>query len=257
MSTPKHNPTGDVKMARIVVITGGNRGLGQALVTKFSLQGDHVAVLDIAPTPDDETQQMLEGHQGQYLPCDVRDRLAVEVAIQHITETMGPIDVLVNNVGALHVAEFMQMTDDEWQRMFDVNVKGLFTVTQRVARDMIAREQGTIVNIASMSGKMAIPGQSAYGAAKAAVIHLTKVLALELGVYHIRVNSVCPGILFTDVGHRNMVQLSARKDWKERSAVKRLGTPDDVAEVVAFLASPAAGYMTGQAINVTGGMVMD
>lgn len=244
-------------MSRVVAITGGNRGIGQTLVNKFSAQGDKVAVLDAAPTQDDEIEEILKDSGGRYFPCDIRDRLQVNVAVSDMEREMGPVDVLINNVGILRVNDFINITEDEWDLMFDVNVKGLLFVTQPVARSMIARQQGTIVNIASMAGKIGMVGRGAYGATKAAVIQLTKVLALELGPHNIRVNSVCPGILFTEAGMPNLPSLGARREWKDKSALRRLGTPDEVASVVAFLASPAAEYMTGQALNVTGGMVMD
>jgi 3-oxoacyl-[acyl-carrier protein] reductase len=244
-------------MNRTVVVTGGNRGIGQAIVNAFSQQGDKVCVLDMASKPDDETQEILKVHGGRYFPCDVRDRIQVNSAIATLEHDMGTPDVLVNNVGLLHVQDFLHVTEDDWDLMFTANVKSLLFVTQPIAQSMAARNRGVIINMASLAGKVPFPGQSVYGATKAAVIQLTKSLSVELGPHNIRVNSVCPGILFTKAGEQNLPSFDSRREWKDRTALRRLGNSDEVANVVTFLASPAADYITGESLNVTGGLLLD
>ncbi len=244
-------------MSRTVVVTGGNRGIGLAIVNAFSQQGDRVCVLDMASTPDDETQEVLKIHDGRYYPCDVRDRVQVSSAIASLEKDIGPAEVLVNNVGLLHVKNFLQVTEEDWDLMFDANVKSLLFVTQPIAQSMVSRNHGVIINLASLAGKTAIAGQSVYGATKAAVIQLTKSLSVELGPYNIRVNSICPGILFTKAGEQNLPSFDSRRTWKDRTSLRRLGNADEVANVVTFLASPAADYITGESLNVTGGLQVD
>jgi 3-oxoacyl-[acyl-carrier protein] reductase len=188
--------------------------------------------------------------------ADLRDADATVAAMEEAIEALDGVDVLVNNAGVLRLTPLLDIPVEEWDLVFAVNVRPMLVTTQVAARSMIAAgTPGTIVNMASMGGKEGAPGQAHYAASKAAVISLTQVSAKELGPHGITVNCICPGYVLTEMG------ASARTDeqiatWSARSPLGRIAEPSDVAKMALFLASDEASYCTGQAMNVTGGMVM-
>jgi 3-oxoacyl-[acyl-carrier protein] reductase len=168
---------------------------------------------------------------------------------------LGGIEILVNNAGVLKMAPLLEMTVENWDLTFDVNVRAMFVTTQVVARSMLGSGGGTIINMASMGGKLGSPNQAHYAASKAAVISLTRVAAMELGPHNITVNCICPGYVLTEMGESTRTPEMVQA-WSAKSPLGRLATPSDVANMALFLASDEANYCTGQAMNVSGGMVM-
>ncbi|TDF95930.1 SDR family NAD(P)-dependent oxidoreductase [Paenibacillus piri] len=238
---------------RTVLITGGNRGIGLAIGTKFAQEGYAVVILDLPDEPSPEALQLVTSSGGAYFRCDISKKSVVDQVVGPILEQFGFVDVLVNNAGILRWKSVLDTTEEDLDTTFDVNVKGMYFVTQPIAHEMIKRKEGNIINMASMGGKWGGTLESAYCASKAAVIELTRVMAMEFGPSNIRVNSLCPGIIQTRIGEDAP---KPSEYWLEKTPLGRLGKPEDVAEVAYFLASPAARYMTGQPINVTGGMIM-
>lgn len=238
---------------RNVLITGANQGIGLAIAEKFANMGDRVLILDIAQASSEEALELLMQCDGRYYCGDITDQVAIQAMVSEMLTQYGHIDVLINNAGVTRWKAFMETKDEDIDFIFNVNVKGIYHVTQPVVASMMDRGQGAIINTASMGGKWGSPNESAYCASKAAVIELTKIMAMEFGSHHIRVNSICPGIIKTNMSNGATTPDSY---WLERTPLNRLGKPDDVADVAYFLASKEARYMTGQAINVTGGMIM-
>jgi 3-oxoacyl-[acyl-carrier protein] reductase len=238
---------------RTALVTGGNRGIGLAMANKFAKEGDRVVILDLAAEPSEEASRTTAESGGAYIPCNVADQADAENAVREALEMFGFVDVLMNNAGISRWRSFVDTTEEDFDAIFDVNVKGIYNVTRPIARAMMAAKKGVILNTASMGGKWGQPLESAYCASKAAVIELTKIMAMEFGPYNVRANSLCPGIIKT-----NMSGDAPRADdfWLEKTPLGRLGRPDDVADVAYFLSTNEARYMTGQAVNVTGGMIM-
>lgn len=238
---------------RNVLITGGNQGIGLGIAQRFARAGDKVLIMDIAQAVSDEAKKVIEQCGSQYYSCDITDKAAVQREMTKLLSEQGAINVLINNAGVTRWKSFMETTEDDLEYIFGVNVKGIYYVTQPIVTEMMKLGHGAIVNTASMGGKWGGPNESAYCASKAAVIQLTKNMAIELGKHHIRVNSVCPGIIKTNMSNGATTPDSY---WLERTPLNRLGRPEDVADIVYFLASDEARYMTGQSINITGGMIM-
>jgi len=236
---------------RRVVVTGGARGIGRRIVEAFVEQGARVAVIDrlCSPTSASPGATVID------VDADLGDAAAAALATRRAIGALDGVDVLVNNAGVFAIAPLLEITPEDWDRMFAVNVRAMLVTTQVAAQDMIAAGRGgRIVNMASMGGKVGAAGQAHYAASKAAVISLTQVSALELGPHGITVNAIAPGIVPTDMGAdtRTAEQVA---DWTAASPLGRLGRPDDIASMALFLASPGASYCTGQTFNVSGGMI--
>lgn len=226
-----------------VVVAGGGRGIGRRIAERFTAEGAAVAVLDLDP-----------GDDG--IAVDVADPGSVATAMAEATDRLGGIDVLANSAGVLHLGGLLDTTVDQWRRVMDVNALGTFLLTQEAGRRMVAAGRGgRIVHIASMAAKKGGANEAAYAASKAAVVALGRAAALEWGGHGITVNTVCPGYVPTEMGAATRTEADIAL-WSSYSPLGRLGTTDDVAGTVLFLASDDGAYLTGQAINVTGGMVM-
>ncbi|TLS52083.1 SDR family oxidoreductase [Paenibacillus antri] len=238
---------------RTALVTGGNRGIGLAMANKFAKEGDRVVILDLSAEPSEEASRVTEESGGAYFACDVAKQADAERAVREALETFGFVDVLLNNAGISRWRSFLDTTEEDIDAIFNVNVKGIYNVTRPIAGSMMAAKKGVILNTASMGGKWGQPLESAYCASKAAVIELTKIMAMEFGPYNVRANSLCPGIIKTNMSHDAP---HADDFWLEKTPLGRLGRPDDVADVAYFLSTHEARYMTGQAVNVTGGMIM-
>jgi len=235
------------------VITGAARGIGAEIARTFAAHGASVALLDVLA---DQVEALAEGLGGWAGAVDLADPESARAMTRAAIEALGGVDILVNNAGILRLAPLLEITVDDWDLTFAINARAALLTTQVAAASMIAAGQGgTIVNMASMGGKLGAPNQAHYAASKAAVISLTQVSAMELGPHGITVNCICPGYVLTEMGAatRTPEQVAA---WSAKSPLGRLAEPSDVAMMALFLASCEAGYCTGQAFNVTGGMIM-
>lgn len=243
-------------MKKTVLITGASRGIGRAAAEAFAKSGYDVAVNYNKSAEAAETLcRELEKYSIKAMPfqADVADKKAVEKMSAEIEIAMGAVSVLVNNAGIAEQALFTDITEEMWDRMFAVNVKGAYNCTQAVLPKMIHEKYGRIINISSMWGISGASCEVHYSAAKAALIGFTKALAKEVGLSGITVNCVAPGVIDTDMnGHLSPEIIS---ELKEETPLNRIGTPRDVAETVLFLASEKASFITGQTISVDGGFV--
>jgi 2-hydroxycyclohexanecarboxyl-CoA dehydrogenase len=226
------------------VVTGGGSGIGQAVAQRLRADGLHVATLDLNPSDDDFAYT-----------ADVTDRAAVDAALDAIRAQLGPVTVLVNAAGLERFKRFTDITFEDWQRVIDVNLNGVFHCIQAVLPDMVEAGWGRIVNISSSSTHSGQPLMSPYVAAKSAVNGLTKSLALEYGPSGITVNAVPPGFIDTPMLRKSEARglLGDTQKQIEATPVRRIGRPEDIAAACAFLISEEAGYITGQILGVNGG----
>ena len=248
------------------LVTGAGGGIGRAIALRLARDGWDIGVVDMNEAGAEETAALVRqlGRRACVAVANVARRDSVQAAVAHVTEALGPIDVLVNNAGILRTAKFVDITDQDWRDTMSVNLDGVFHCTQAVLPAMLARGSGCIVNMSSWTGKKGAPNHAAYSATKAAVIALTQSLAGELAEVGIRVNAVCPGTIVDtqmrdDAETLNKAQGLPDIHTRVRTVIpmRRAGLPSDVAGVVAFLVSEDAAYMTGQAINITGGLWMN
>ena len=236
------------------VVTGSGRGIGRSIALALARNGADVAVLDMDEAGAGETAGIIEqtGRKSLALAVDVSRLSEVEEAINKILDLWGSIDIVVNNAGITRDNLLIRMKEDEWDSVIAVNLKGSFNLSKAVARSMMKQRSGCIVNIASIIGMMGNAGQANYAASKGGLIALTKSLAKEMAPRGIRVNAVAPGFIATEM--TNKIPEKLREEMVRSIPLGRMGEPDDVAAVVSFLTSPAAGYITGQVIVVDGGM---
>lgn len=247
---------------KVALVTGAGYGIGRAIALRLAAEGCAVGLLDRSAADAAATLALTEksGARGAVAKADVSRADEVVSAVASIADALGPLDILVNNAGVLFTAPFLETTHERWRALLDVNLDGTFHACQAVLPGMIARKSGVIVNMASWTGKKGVQNHSAYSTSKFAVIGLTQCIAAEVARHGVRVNAVCPGII-VDTRMRDDAEAMNREQGlpdveKRVQAVplRRAGVPDDIAGVVAFLASDDASYMTGQAINITGGL---
>ncbi|BBW96720.1 3-oxoacyl-[acyl-carrier-protein] reductase [Geobacillus sp. FSL W8-0032] len=242
---------------KIALVTGASRGIGRAVALELARQGANVIVnyagSEAKANEVVETIRSL-GREAFAVQADVASAADVERMVKAALDSFGRLDILVNNAGITRDNLLMRMKEEEWDAVINTNLKGVFLCTKAVARPMMKQRYGRIVNIASVVGVIGNPGQANYVAAKAGVIGLTKTAARELASRHITVNAVAPGFITTDM--TEALSAEQKETMRNQIPLARFGEPDDVARVVAFLASDAAGYMTGQTLHVDGGMVM-
>ncbi|MDF2440762.1 MAG: 3-oxoacyl-[acyl-carrier protein] reductase [Abditibacteriota bacterium] len=238
----------------VAFITGARRGIGRAIALKYAQQGaDCVLLARSAPTELAAEIEAL-GRKALALAVDVSDADAVDASVKQAIAQFGRIDVLVNNAGIAQDGLLLRMKLEQWQNVIDVNLSGAFYCTKAVSRHMLKAERGRIINISSVIGQMGNAGQANYAASKAGMIGLTKSVAKELGSRGITCNAIAPGFITTDM--TSDMSEEARKQLLKNIPLGALGEPEDVAEVALFLASPGARYITGQVLNVDGGMIM-
>ena len=244
---------------QVAFITGAGRagkGIGRAIALRLAQEGAKIAIADFVPEAADSVAKDVEAMGGEALALhgSVANAEDVEKMVQAAVDRFSKIDILVNNAGITRDNLLVRMSEDDWDMVLDTNLKGVFNCTKAVAKLMMRERRGKIVNMASVMGIMGNAGQANYSASKGGVIALTKTTAKELGSRGINVNAVAPGFIQT-VMTEEMPE-EAKKSIADQIPLKRLGTPEDVAEVVLFLCSEASSYITGQVITVDGGMVM-
>ncbi|OHB59044.1 MAG: hypothetical protein A2Y12_18390 [Planctomycetes bacterium GWF2_42_9] len=249
---------------KVAIVTGSAAGIGRGIVERFLREDAKVAIADINIEAARKTADEL-GRSTVAIKVDVTDRKSVEQMVVMAEEQLGPIDILVNNAGVSEIVPFLEMNDAMWDKHIDVNLKGAFLCAQAVLKNMVKRKAGKIINMSSQSGKKGNSQYEAYCASKFGIIGLTQSLAVEFAPFKINVNAVCPGVVWTPLWDKMAPQYAIKRNicvdhvrdyLANRIPLGRLCTPDDVAGVVAFLTSADADYMTGQAINITGGVIM-
>ena len=236
---------------RVAVVTGGSQGIGEACVRRFAQEGAQVVIADVA----DARGQALAAELGAlYVHCDVGDKAQVDALVAEVLRAHGRIDVLVNNAGIFKAADFLDVTEADFDAVLRVNLKGAFLVGQAVARAMAQAGRGSIVNMSSVNGVMAIPTIASYNVSKGGINQLTRAKALALADKGVRVNAVGPGTIATELAAAAVLTSDeAKNKIMMRTPLKRLGEPSEVADVVAFLASDASSYVTGEIIMIDGG----
>ena len=241
---------------QVALVTGASRGLGRAIAQALAVQGASIAAVARSEDALKDTLATIReaGGTAEAFPVDVANSDAVEAAVDKINTRFTKIDILVNNAGVTRDGLLMRMKTEDWDTVINTNLKGAFHFTRPVGRLMVKARSGRIVNISSVIGLMGNAGQANYAASKAGLIGFSKSVAREFASRGITCNVVCPGFIETDMTKDLGEDL--KKKLMERIPLQRLGQPDDIAGVIAFLCSPAASYMTGQIITVDGGMVM-
>ena len=236
---------------RVCIVTGGSQGIGEACVRRFAREGARVVIADIA----DATGQALASElQASYIHCDVGDKAQVDEMVAQTVSLHGRIDVLVNNAGIFRAADFLDVTEADFDAVLRINLKGAFLAGQAVARQMAKNKCGSIVNMSSVNGVMAIPTIASYNVSKGGINQLTRVMALALVDKGIRVNAVAPGTIATELAARAVLTSDEARDRiMSRTPMKRLGEPSEIADTVAYLASDASSYVTGEIVVADGG----
>jgi 3-oxoacyl-[acyl-carrier protein] reductase len=251
-----HAGRGGELQGQVALVTGATRGIGRAIAIALARDGAHVA----GTATSDEGAASISAYladgdlRGEGLRLDVRDAAAVEQVVRDLEARRGPVGILVNNAGVTRDNLLVRMKEDDWDSIMAVNLRPSFQLAKAVLRGMMKARRGRIIQIGSVVGASGNAGQTNYAAAKAALVGFTKSLALEVGSRDITVNCVAPGFVDTEMTQK--LAPAQRDALVSRIPLGRLGTPDDVAHAVAFLAGPRAGYITGATLHVNGGMLM-
>ena len=243
---------------KVAVVTGGNRGIGRAIAGGFAEAGATVVIAARNEKKSAEAAKEIEASGGRAIAVtsDISDRAQIERMIDTVTSDVGPIDVLVNNAGIGFHADALTLQDSEWNRLFGINLEGVWMTSQIVGRGMTQRTSGSIINIGSISGLIINRPQwhSPYGISKAAVHHLTRSLAAEWSQYGVRVNAIAPGYVKTEIASTEYQEY--RHYWKDEVPMQRYGSPDEIAPAALYLASDASSFMTGEVMVIDGGYTL-
>ena len=242
---------------RVAIVTGAAQGIGAACAERLSQDGAAVALWDVDDTRGRALADRLaaQGRRAIYVHCNVAAKSEVDAALAATLQAFGRVDALISNAGIFKAADFLEITEADWDAVLDVNLKGAFLVGQAVARAMVAaKTPGTIVNMSSVNGIMAIPSIASYNASKGGVNQLTRVMALALADHGIRVNAVAPGTIATELARKAVLgSEEAKARIMSRTPMRRLGEPGEIADVCAFLTSSASSYITGEIVYIDGG----
>jgi 3-oxoacyl-[acyl-carrier protein] reductase len=245
---------------KVAIVTGAAQGIGKAIAKLFSEHGATVILCDMLEDKVNEAAIEIEnstGNKTMGLAVNVTKKVEIEEIVNKTIKLFGKIDILVNNAGILKHALILDMAESDWELVFQVNVKGTFLFTQAVGKIMKTQKKGKIVNISSCSGKKPTMEEGAYCSSKSAIIGLTRVTALEFGAFGVNCNAVCPGATDTEMVRKTfLTSPEIEKEWIDKTALKKLGTPEDQAKVALFLASELSDHMTGEALIVSAGEIM-
>ena len=237
---------------KVAIVTGATQGIGLACAQRLVQEGAHVMLVDIKPQGEDITAAL--GESARFFAADVSQKADVDAMIAATIAAFGRIDILVNNAGVTHAADFLDLSEDDFDRVLRINLKSMFLCSQAAARHMVTQQSGSIINMSSVNSELAIPNQVPYVVSKGGVNQLTKVMSLSLAQHGIRVNGVGPGTILTELAKKAVLGSNeARNTILSRTPLGRCGEPEEIASVVAFLASDDASYMTGQTMYVDGG----
>jgi 3-oxoacyl-[acyl-carrier protein] reductase len=242
---------------RVVIVTGAARGIGAGTAKRFADEGASVAVLDLDEASASQTAAGLGAERAIGVGCDVSDAAAVDAAVTRVVEELGKVDVLVNNAGITRDNLLFKMTEEDWDLVMNVHLKGAFLMSQAAQKHMVPAKYGKILNLSSVSA-LGNRGQANYSAAKMGIQGFTRTLALELGPYGINVNAIAPGFIVTEMTDATAVRLKMEPEQlrqmnADANPVRRVGYPEDIAAAAAFLCSDEASYVTGQTLYVDGG----
>ncbi len=244
-------------MGKIAIVTGSARGIGRAIALALARRGADVVITDIDEEESRATSKEIiaAGRRSMAIRCDVSKREEVAALIEQTAKELGRLDIFVNNAGITRDTLLMRMTEDQWDLVLDINLKGTFFGCQAASKVMMKARAGKIVNIASITGLIGNAGQANYSASKAGVIALTRTVAKELASRNIQVNAIAPGFIETEMTRE--LPEKAREAFLQNIPLKRPGTPEDVAHLVCFLCSPESDYITGQCITIDGGLTIN
>jgi len=237
---------------KVAIVTGATQGIGLACAQRLVREGARVMLVDIKP--DGEAAATAIGAAARFFAADVSQKADVDAMMAATMKEFGQVDILINNAGVTHAADFLDLTEDDFDRVLRINLKSMFLCGQAAAREMVRRQSGCIINMSSVNSELAIPNQVPYVVSKGGINQLTKVMALSLAPHGIRVNGIGPGTILTDLAKKAVLASpEARRTILSRTPMGRCGEPEEVASIAAFLASDDASYMTGQTMFVDGG----
>ncbi|MGZ8288536.1 MAG: SDR family NAD(P)-dependent oxidoreductase [Telluria sp.] len=237
---------------KVAIVTGATQGIGLACAQRLVQEGARVMLVDVKPEGVHAAEAI--GAAARFFAADVSQKADVDAMIAATLKEFGQVDILVNNAGVTHAADFLDLAEEDFDRVLRINLKSMFLCGQAAAREMVKRQSGCIINMSSVNSELAIPNQVPYVVSKGGVNQLTKVMALNLAPHGIRVNGIGPGTILTELAKKAvMASPEARHTILSRTPMGRCGEPEEVASIAAFLASDDASYMTGQTMYVDGG----
>jgi len=242
---------------QVAIVTGAGQGIGRAVALTLAREGATVVVNDIDLEKAEKVAEEVSAQGGQALPvqADVSKAKDVDILVKKALDSYKRVDILVNNAGVAKMTRLLELTEAEWDRTMNINIKGQFLCSKAVIAQMIKQKRGKIVNVASLAAHIGAPGLAAYGASKGGVVQLTKALAVELGKFNIMVNAVSPGLTLTDLIKSAVKDRPDFIEGIDRIPLRRAAEPEDIANAVLFLASSESDYITGQVIIVDGGLM--